>query len=111
MVEVDLGVPYDHEVFTCAATADCTAEGVSSWPIGPVKTVVTTDFADREPEIAELMSNLSFKNADVLSFLDWMENNGATYEETAVHFLTTRQDLWSEWINDSAKENLAALLP
>ncbi|GAA6209940.1 ABC transporter substrate-binding protein [Cognatishimia sp. WU-CL00825] len=111
MVEVDLGVPYDHEVFTCAAKSDCSAEGVSSWPIGPVKTVVTTDFADRAPEIAELMSNMSFKNADVLSFLDWMENNGATYEETAVHFLTTRQDLWSEWINDSAKENLAALLP
>lgn len=110
MVEVDLGVPYDHEVFTCAANADCTAEGVSSWPIGPVKTVVTTDFAEREPEIAELMSNMSFKNDDVLAFLDWMETNKATYDEAAVYFLTTRQDVWADWINDAAKEKLAALL-
>lgn len=110
MVKVDLGVPYDHEVFTCAANADCTADGVSSWPIGPVKTVVTTDFAEREPAIAELMANMSFGNDDVLGFLDWMENNKASYDETAVYFLSTQQDLWSGWINDEAKGKLSALL-
>ena len=110
MVKVDLGVDYDEEVFLCAADADCDTDGVSSWPVGPVKTVVTTDFAEREPEIYELMQNMQYSNETVLGFLDWMEENGADYEQTAVHFLTTEQDLWSGWINDRARENLASLL-
>ena len=110
MVKVDLGVPYDEEVFLCAADADCETDGVSSWPVGPVKTVVTTDFAEREPEIHELMQKMQFSNDVVLEFLGWMDENKADYETTAVHFLTENTDLWSTWINDRAKENLAALL-
>ena len=110
MVKVDLGVEYDDEVFKCAADADCETQGVSSWPVGPVKTVVTTDFAEREPEIYELMQNMQFSNDVVLEFLGWMDENKADYETTAVHFLTENKDLWSSWINDRARENLSSLL-
>lgn len=110
MVEVDLGVEYNEEVFLCAANADCEAQGVSAWPIGPVKTVVTTDFADREPAIADLMANISFSNDVVLDFLNWMEENKASYDEAAVYFLSNHSDVWSAWIDDAAKEKLAALI-
>ncbi|MFY0597139.1 MAG: ABC transporter substrate-binding protein [Cognatishimia sp.] len=107
MVEVDLGVPYNEEVFLCAANAECTAEGVSSWPVGPVKTVVTTDFASREPAVAEFMTKMSYDNDTVLGFLSWMEDNKATYEEAAVYFLLNNKDMWSGWISEDANKKLA----
>ncbi|PWR03582.1 glycine/betaine ABC transporter substrate-binding protein [Meridianimarinicoccus roseus] len=109
MVAVDMG-EYNEEVFLCAADADCTATGVSGWPVGPVKTVVTNDFSDREPEIAELMSNVSFTNAQMSDVLAWKEANNASNEEAAVYFLTTYSDVWPGWLNDDARARLSALL-
>ncbi|MEC9102295.1 MAG: glycine/betaine ABC transporter substrate-binding protein, partial [Pseudomonadota bacterium] len=31
-------------------------------------------------------------------------------DEAAVYFLTTNKDIWADWLNDAAKEKLAALL-
>ena len=109
MIAVDQG-EYNEAVFTCAANPECTAEGVSGWPVGPVKTIVTNDFAEREPEISDLMSNVSFTNAQMGEILAWKEQNNASNDEAAVYFLTTYSDVWPSWINDAARERLAALL-
>ena len=110
MVEVDLGVEYNEEVFLCAANAECTAEGLSSWPIGPVKTVVTTDFSAQHPDLAALMGNVSFTNTQMGEVLAWKDANTASNDEAAVYFLTNYQDVWGNWLNDEAKGKLAALL-
>ncbi|MEW7008695.1 MULTISPECIES: ABC transporter substrate-binding protein [unclassified Lentilitoribacter] len=109
MVSIDLGA-HDPEVFACMADPDCDAVGKSSWPIGPVKTVVTADFQTRNPEIADLMSKVSFTNAQMGEVLSWKEVNSASNEEAAVHFLTTYPDVWSKWITDDAKTKLSALI-
>ncbi|QIE43003.1 ABC transporter substrate-binding protein [Meridianimarinicoccus aquatilis] len=109
MVAVDQG-PYNEEVFECAANPECTAEGLSGWPVGPVKTVVTNDFADREPDIAALMTNVSFTNAQMGDVLAWKEANNASNDEAAVYFLTTYSDVWPAWLNDEAREKLSALI-
>ncbi len=108
MVKVDMGVPYNEEQFQCAANAECTATELSAWPVGPVKTVVTTDFADREPAIAEFMSKMTYDNDTVLGFLNWMDQNKASYEEAAVYFLINNKDQWSSWVNEDANAKLAA---
>jgi glycine betaine/proline transport system substrate-binding protein len=71
---------------------------------------VTTDFQERLPQIAELMTNVSFTNAQMGEVLAWMEENNASADEAAVYFLTNYSDVWSTWINDDAKEKLAALI-
>lgn len=109
MVAVEMG-PYNEEAFLCAADGECTAEGVSGFPVGPVKTVVTNDFEQREPEIAALMANVSFTNAQMSDVLAWREDNNATTDEAAVYFLTTYSDVWPEWLNDDARARLSALL-
>jgi len=109
MVSVDMG-DYDEEVFLCAADGDCRAEGTSGWPIGPVKTVATTDFAEREPEVAEMMSKLAFTNTQMGEILAWKEDNNASNEEAVVHFLRTYADVWPTWLNDAARTRLAALI-
>jgi glycine betaine/proline transport system substrate-binding protein len=44
------------------------------------------------------------------SLLAWQDAESATGDEAAVYFLSTQQDIWSSWINDSARSKLAALL-
>jgi len=42
--------------------------------------------------------------------LAWRLDNNASYDEAAVHFLTSNTDVWGAWLNDEAKGKLAALL-
>ncbi|MGR3540096.1 MAG: ABC transporter substrate-binding protein [Hasllibacter sp.] len=109
MVSVDLG-EFDADVHACNADPDCEEVGVSSYPVGPVKTVVTTTFQEEHPEIAELMTNVQFTNDQMNAILAWQEENNASADEAAVHFLTNNSDVWSEWVSDEARENLAALI-
>ncbi len=109
MVSVDLG-PYDAEIHSCNANPECMEVGKSSFPVGPVKTVVTTTFSEEQPEITELMTKMSFTNDQMNSVLAWQEENTASGEETAVYFLTNYSDVWSGWISDDAKEKLGALI-
>jgi len=109
MVKVDVG-PYVKEVHTCAQKKDCAKPGKSAFANAPVVTGVTHAFSEANPEITELMSKVSFTNDQLNGILAWQEKESASAEEAAVQFITTNKAIWSEWINDSAKNKLAALL-
>lgn len=109
MVPVDLG-EVDLEAHECNRQEECASPTVAPWPSSKVTTVVTGGFSETHPEETALMRNVSFSNAVMGSVLAWQEENNASGEEAAVHFLTTYQDVWSKWLNDSAREKLSALL-
>lgn len=109
MTRVTLG-DYDEEIHAANQNPDNPQPGVSDFPAAPVLTSVTTDFQEREPEIAELMANLSFDTSTMSALLAWMDENNASAEEGAVYFLSNNPDVWSEWLSDEARENLSALL-
>ena len=83
---------------------------MSSYPTAIVLTVATTSFANEEPEIAELMSKVTFTNAQMGEILAWQEAQGASYEEAAVYFLSNYPETWGAWLNDAARDKLSALL-
>jgi glycine betaine/proline transport system substrate-binding protein len=109
MTRVKLG-EYKPEVHKKNQTPDAKNPGVSEFPAATILTSVTTDFKDREPEVAEMLSKLTFKTSTMSSLLAWMDKNNASGEEAAVHFLSNNQDEWSSWLNDSARKKLAAIL-
>ena len=109
MTKVDMG-PHNAEYHACNQKKDCKTPRKSSYPSAPVLTAVTTTFAKREPAIAELMSKVSFTNAQMGEMLAWKQDNKKTADETAVYFLTKYKDVWGGWLNDEAKKKLAALL-
>ncbi|WP_299650509.1 ABC transporter substrate-binding protein [uncultured Jannaschia sp.] len=109
MVQVDLG-PYNAEAHACNADPDCDEVGMSSFPPAPVKTVVTPDFVESHPEVTEMLSNLAFTNEQMNGLLAWQEENNASADETAVYFLSNNSDVWSQWVDDAAREKLAALI-
>ena len=110
MVAIDMG-PHVAEIHDCNQTVDCATPGISAFPSTPVLTVVTADFAERNPEIFDLVSRISFTSAGLSELLAWQDMNSASSEEAAVHFLTTQQDTWKTWINEAAAARLSALFP
>ena len=109
MVQVSMP-EYDADTHTCNGLEDCATPGLSAYPVSNVVTAATQAFVDREPEAAALMGNVTFTNAQMGEVLAWQEANQASNEEAAVYFLTTYKDTWGDWLNDAARENLAALL-
>lgn len=109
MVLVDMG-GFDAETHACNSSKECATPGVSAYPRADVKTAATVDFREREPEVADLMSKLSFTNDQMSGILAWMEDNNASAEEGAVYFLSNNKDVWSSWINDAARQNLSGLI-
>lgn len=108
MVAVDLG-PYNEEIHKCNQTVDCATPGKSAYPSAPVLTVVTTDFANRNPDVFELVSKISFTTSEINKLLAWQDDNKASAEEAAVHYLTENPEKWQSWVNEAAKEKLAPL--
>ncbi|WP_108483109.1 ABC transporter substrate-binding protein [Oceaniglobus ichthyenteri] len=109
MTSIDLG-EFNEEAHANNQNAGADNPMPSSFPSAPVVTVVTKDFMESHPDIAELMSKVTFKTDTMSQILAWKEENNASNEEAAVYFLKNNPDEWSAWINDSAKEKLAPLL-
>lgn len=109
MTRVALGA-YNEKAFNALQNPDTPNPQVSDFPAAPILTSVTSKFAESNPEVTEFFSKMSIKTATMSSLLAWADENNASAEETAVHYLTTYQDEWSGWINDAAREKLAKLL-
>ena len=109
MQMVDLG-EFDADAHTCNTKSDCAAPMVSPYPSSRVITAVTSKFAANNPEVTELMKNLSFTNRQMGEVLAWKEDNNASGEEAAVYFLNSNKEVWASWLNDDARSKLSALL-
>ena len=109
MTLVDMG-PHDPEKHACNITAECATPAMSAFPRSVVVTVLSKEFMAENAEVSDLMTNLSFTNAQMGETLAWVEDNKASYEEGAVHFLTTYKEVWGAWLNDAARNKLSALL-
>ncbi|MBI6630663.1 ABC transporter substrate-binding protein [Pontibaca salina] len=109
MTSIDLG-DYDEAAHLANQNPDNPDPQPSAFPNAPVLTVMTKDFAENHPEIAELMSNVTFETDTMSQLLAWQDENNATNEEAAVHFLTNNAGVWADWLNDAAREKLSKLL-
>ncbi len=105
MVSVDLG-PFNREIYECNQDVDCDAVGKTRFPAAPVFNVVTTNLAEREPEVFELMQNVTFENDTMNSLLAWHADNQASVDEAVVYFLQNNQDEWKGWLNADARDRL-----
>lgn len=109
LVQVKIG-DIDEEIHQANTNKDNPNPGISDFPPAPVMTVATTELTEREPEVVALMSNMSF-DIDILnSVLAWKDEQSASAEEAAVYFLSNHSEVWSAWVNDSAKAKLSALI-
>ena len=109
MVRVEVPA-HDPEGHICNGDPDCANPVFGAYPSAKVVTAVSGAFMEREPEIAELLKNVAFTNAEMGAVLAWRLDNNASNEEAAVYFLSTYKDVWADWLSDEAKAKLAPLL-
>lgn len=109
MVSVDMG-PYTADIHAANQNAGNPSPAKSAFPAAPVLTSVTTDFAEREPEVAEMLSKMTFDVGTMSSVIAWMDETTSSPEEGAVYFLANNSDAWAGWLNDAAREKLAAII-
>ncbi len=109
MTRVKLG-DYDAAKFAPLQNPNTPDPQVSDFPAAPILTAVTADFADDNLEVTEFFSNMTFSTDQMSGLLAWKDENNASNEEVAVHFLSTSGETWSGWVNDAAREKLSALL-
>ncbi|GGB21143.1 ABC transporter substrate-binding protein [Allosediminivita pacifica] len=108
MTRVKIG-DYNEEAFADLQNADTPDPQVSDFPAAPILTSVTTAFQEENPEVTEFFTNMTFATDEMSGLLAWQDENNASAEEVAVHFLTSAQDTWTGWVNDEAAERLSAL--
>jgi glycine betaine/proline transport system substrate-binding protein len=109
MTRVKIG-EYDEKIHENNQNQNADNPGVSEFPAAPVLTSVTADFKEREPEVTEMLSKMTFQTSTMSSILAWMDENNASAEEAAVYYLSNNTSEWSSWLNESARKNLAAVL-
>ena len=111
MTRVRIG-DYVPEIYDCNTKGpeECATPGVSDFADAVVLTAVTADMAARNPAVHDLMTKLSFTNAEMGAILAWKEDNRASADEAAAYFLQTHKSVWGDWLNEDARTRLAALL-
>ncbi|MFD1510791.1 glycine betaine ABC transporter substrate-binding protein [Lacimonas salitolerans] len=109
MTRVELG-DYKEDAFANLQNPDADNPEVSEFPAAPILTAATSAFIENNPDVAEFFTNMTFETSTMSELLAWADENNASDEETAAYFLGTYKDQWSAWLNEDARENLAALL-
>ena len=109
MTKVDLG-EVNPEVHKRNMNADTDNPGVSDFPAAPVLTSVTATFQEENPEVFELMQNMTFQTSNMSAVLAWKDENNASADEAAVYYLNNFKDQWSTWLSDEARANLSNIL-
>ncbi|MCB2093827.1 MAG: ABC transporter substrate-binding protein [Rhodobacteraceae bacterium] len=106
---VRLGTPeVDRAKFTCMTDANCADPQVTGWPAGEVAVAVVAKLKQDAPDVAEFLSKFQVKNDEISTVLAWGDDNGATSEETAVHFLKDYPQVWTTWVPADVAERVKA---
>lgn len=108
-VKVELP-PVDMEVYTCNTNADCKEVGKTDWPSSLVWVGAAAWVPEEAPAVAEYFSKVGMTNDDISALLTYGDENDAGGRETALNFLKTRQDFWTQWVPEDVAGRVIATL-
>jgi glycine betaine/proline transport system substrate-binding protein len=105
MPEVDLAG------YQCNTSQDCDDPAVkTAWPSSPIKIGIAAWLKDEAPVVTDYLAGTTMTREQVSKMVAWGDDNKADAEATAIHFLKTNKDIWTEWVPaDIAKKVEASL--
>ena len=89
--------PYNPEDF---------AEGACAYPAQELRILHSRGFPEKAPELVEFFQNYRTGSKVISEALAYLDDNDASYEETAIWFLKQNDQLIDQWLPE---ENAAAL--
>ncbi len=102
--------PYDPEKFRCLTDPNCPNPQVTGWKPGEVVVAAVTTLRDKAPNVAAFLSRLQVPNDVISAELAWGDDNSASPEEVARHFLKNHPEIWTSWVPADVAERVKARL-
>lgn len=101
---VKLEEPEYEEATWQALESEDDPDAATAYPETEVRIGVTTGFAEAAPELVEVLEKYETTSAMTSEVLAYMQENEASAEEAALHFLETKEDVWSEWVPEDVAQ-------
>ncbi|WP_298015452.1 ABC transporter substrate-binding protein [uncultured Castellaniella sp.] len=102
--------PYDAAKQKCLTDPNCEKPQASDYPENPVFTAVTTKFTEQAPKLTAFLSKVKVPLDDMNQTMAYMEENEAEPQPTAMWFLKSKQDVWTQWLPADVTERVKAAL-
>lgn len=101
--------PYDKEVWK-QLQAEENPQEACAYPKAEVVVGANKAFYHQAPQLIEFLEKYQTSNALISKLLAYMQENRADVQETALHFLSTRSQVWTQWVPDEVAERVMATL-
>lgn len=101
----------DLAAYQCNTSPDCEEPAVkTAWPSSDAVVGAAAWLPEEAPAIAEYFSGVGLSTEEISRLLVYGDDNQADAEETAINFLQTREDLWTQWVSPEIAERVRASL-
>jgi glycine betaine/proline transport system substrate-binding protein len=90
--------PYDQEVWEDTKATE--------FPPNDVVVAVHKDFPEQAPEVVEFLKNYETSNDLTEEALNYLEENGASADETAIWWMKEHEDIWTEWVSEDVAKKV-----
>lgn len=104
-------VPFDEKQWkSCTTQPDCQNPKKNAWPVSEVYTLMAAHLKKDAPAAAKYLETRAWGNDIVNKVLAWKDENQATGEDTALHFLESQPDVWTKWVSPEVAKKVKAAL-
>lgn len=111
MVKLSAGQTHDKAGWdSCIVKTECADPKPNDWPAAEIFTVVTDRFKKAAGPAYDYLSKRGWHNATVNALLAWMQDNQASGEDGAKHFLKTQPEIWTAWVTPDVAAKVKAAL-
>ena len=107
LVRLDMPA-FEADKFKCLTDSNCANPEVTGWAVGEVAVAVVTSLKERAPDVVAFLSKMQISNDDVSAMAAWGDENSATNEEVANHFLKNYDAVWSSWVPADVADKVRA---
>lgn len=77
-----------------------------AFPQPAVHIAASTPFVERDPEIAEFLTQMFLGIDRVGELTSWMQANEGEPDDVALHYLDTHRDEWRQWLPDDVADRV-----
>ncbi len=102
--------PYDAKRFECLASKHCADPKPSGFKRGEVAVAVVTKLKTEAPAVVDYLSRMQVPNAVINEVLAWGDDQSASPDDIAVHFLTRHPQVWTRWVPADVADRVKASL-
>ncbi len=69
-----------------------------AFPVADIHTGVSSAFTDRAPEVVEFLGKMFVGALPLAELAAWKADNDKGWNEAAIYYLRTNEDVWTQWV-------------